>query len=113
MKYRGLSVAVAVVGLAAGAVAAQTVSSQFESGLEGWTSANNGSFGPTWIPATGADDDVVQRGDSVLRRGVLRHGEGGERAPGGSGKQGGLYIAVHGSPSPVISSPMTLLFSVQ
>ncbi len=65
MKYRGLSVAVAVVGLAAGAVAAQTVSSQFESGLEGWTSANNGSFGPTWIPATGADDGHIEITDST------------------------------------------------
>jgi hypothetical protein len=42
---------------------------------------------------------------AVTATGVLRHGEGRKRAPGGAGQQGRLDVAIHGFPNPVIFQP--------
>ena len=66
-----------------------------------------------FVAAACGDDDVVKGGRAFLRDGVLRHGEGRKRAPGGSGQQGGLYVAIHEYPRSNDFQPETLLFSVQ
>lgn len=56
-------VSVAVLVTPFGAVG-QTVTSGFEFGDEGWTSANNGSTAPVWIPPPGSDDGYLQLTDA-------------------------------------------------
>ncbi len=51
---------------------AQTVSSDFETGLEGWTSFQNGSFAPIWIPPSGSDDGFAQLTDSTTGWGYFQ-----------------------------------------
>jgi len=51
---------------------AQTVSSDFETGLDGWTSFQNGSFAPVWISPSGSDDGYAQLTDSTTGWGYFR-----------------------------------------
>lgn len=51
---------------------AQTVTSGFETGLEGWTSFQNGAFGPVWSPPSGSDDGYAQLTDSTTGWGYFR-----------------------------------------
>lgn len=63
------AIAAASLSLAAHA---QTVSSDFETGLEGWSSFQNGSFAPVWISPSGSDDGYAQLTDSTTGWGYFR-----------------------------------------
>lgn len=62
-------VSAAAICQSAGAL---TVMSTFETGLEGWTSANNGATAPEWVAPSGADDGYAKLLDASTGWGYFR-----------------------------------------
>lgn len=72
MRQWNLAVAVAGLGGFAFAAAGDVVMSTFETGLEGWTAANNGSTGPEWVAPSSEHNGYAKLLDSSTGWGYLR-----------------------------------------
>lgn len=58
--------------LSTGGARADVLTSGFETGLEGWTSYQNGAFAPEWIAPSGSDSGYARLTDSTTGWGYFR-----------------------------------------
>lgn len=70
--HRFASCATLILAACAHSAAAQTVVSSFETGIDGWTSADNGSEAPEWIAPSGADDGYAKLLDASTGWGYFK-----------------------------------------